>query len=67
MIQVEAENRLSVHFFNSSSSGKNDIHTFTKILKVCKAEVEKPGFKNLFQDDEKELILNMCKEIISDE
>lgn len=64
MIQVDAEHRLSIHLLNSSLSGKNDIHTFTKIMKICKAEATKPGFKKLFDDEESELILEICKEVL---
>jgi glycine betaine/choline ABC-type transport system substrate-binding protein len=63
MIQINAENTLSIHFINSSNSSKNDIKTFSDFIKICKNEANKPGFKNMFDDDQKQLINNIFSEI----
>lgn len=56
MIQINAEHSLSLHFINASSTGQNDIKTFVNFIKVCKAEADKPGFRNMFDDAQKVMI-----------
>jgi len=67
MMQIQAENTLSLHFINSSSSSDNDIKVFTNFIKVCKVESDRAGFKNLFTNDERDLIDKIYKQIIPNE
>jgi hypothetical protein len=64
MIQINAENTLSIHFVNTSTSSKNDIKTFTEVLKICKNESSRAGFKNMFDDNQKDLINELYTQII---
>lgn len=64
MIQTSAQNTLTVYLINNSDSETNDIKTFVDLMKVCKAEANKPGFKSLFDDKQKRLINDICEEIL---
>lgn len=63
MIQINAENTLSIHFVNSSTSSLNDIKTFSEVIKICKGEADRAGFKNMFTSSQKDLINNIYDQI----
>ena len=65
MIQTRAENTLTVHISNHSDSSNNDIATFLQILKICKNEAGKPGFKGLFDDKQRDLIERLLDDLIT--
>lgn len=67
MIQVTAENTLSIHLVNQDSSSSNDIKTFHGVIRKCRDEANKPGFTNMFDDNEKDLIRNIAKNILADD
>lgn len=67
MIQITAENTLSIHLVNQDSSSSNDIKTFHGVIRKCRDEANKPGFTNMFNDDEKNLIRNIAKNIFIEE
>ena len=66
MIQITAENTLSIHFVNSSSSSKNDIQTFHSFIKTCVDEANKPGSTNMFTDNQRDLIRSIAKDILQE-
>lgn len=54
MITVQPEHRLTVVFTNDEE--RSDIVTFTSIINKCTKEAKKSGFKNMFTNEEGEVI-----------
>lgn len=54
MILIQPEHRLTVTFTNDEQ--KNDISTFINIINKCTKEAKKSGFKNMFNNEESELV-----------
>ena len=67
MIRTNAENTLTIQFTNTSISDTNDISTFVSFLKTCKAETKKAGFRKIFNLEQREMINELCDELLPKE
>ena len=54
MITIQPEHRLTVVFTNDEE--RNDIVTFKSVIDKCAKEAKKSGFKNMFTNEEGEVI-----------
>jgi hypothetical protein len=64
-IDVFKENSLS--FKITDTDGDNAVEMFGTILKKCRAEASKKGFKNMFTHNEKEFINEFTKIVLNED
>ena len=66
-MQVDFIHENSVTFKISNTHGDDAVTVFYNIIKKCKTEAEKRGFKNMFNSDEKDFLKEFTEKISGDE
>lgn len=61
MITIQPEHRLTVVFTNDDD--RNDIQTFVNIVNKCTKEAKKKGFKNMFNNEESEVLKGLSESL----